>query len=222
MFGDFTKALGQLGDPRLRNAIVLSAIASLLLIAALGMTIWVLLDSVALLGGWFDDVLAWLGALAVLVLGLLFFPGASNAICGLFLDSVSAAVEARHYPDLGPARSQPIGEALAGSVRFLAVSIALNLVLLPVYILAPGLNLVIFYGANGYLMGREYFEMVAARRMPAAEARELRQRRAGSVWFSGVLIAVVTTVPILNLAGPVIGTALMLHTFERLRKALGK
>ncbi|MEJ0071726.1 MAG: hypothetical protein WDO24_26715 [Pseudomonadota bacterium] len=46
----------------------------------------------------------------------------------------------------------------------------LNLVLLPLYFV-PGLNLVLFYGANGYLIARGYFEQVAVRRLALPETR---------------------------------------------------
>ena len=80
----------------------------------------------------------------------------------------------------------------------------------------------VFYGANGYLLGREFFEMVALRRLTPAETKALRKRKAGSVFISGVLIAAVMTIPILNFAGPVIATAFMLHRFERLRNDMKK
>lgn len=222
MFSALTATLGQLSDPRLRNPIILSVLGSLTVILLLGASVWFVLDLFAFFGGWLDEAAAWLASLIVIVLGILFFPGASNAISSLFLDSVSAAVEAKHYPELGPARPQPISEAIIEGVRFLGIAILVNLVLLPVYLLVPGLNLVIFYSANGYLLGREYFEMVALRRLSPAEMKELRKRKSGAVFLSGVLIAAVMTIPVLNLAGPVIATAFMLHRFERLRNNMKK
>lgn len=222
MFKALSAAIGQLPDPRLRNPILISVIGSVLVIALLGFAAWMVLDWFSFFGGWMDEAAAWIASLIVIVLGFVFFPGASNAISGLFLDSVAGAVEARHYPDLGPARPQPVVEAILGGLRFLGVAVLVNVLLLPVYLLVPGLNIVIFYGANGYLVGREYFEMVAARRLTPAEARDLRKRKSGAIWIGGVLMAGVMTVPILNLAGPVIATAFMLHRFERLRKDMNK
>jgi len=222
MFSALTATLGQLTDPRLRNPILLSIAGSLVVILLLGVVVWFVLDMFAFFGGWLDEVAAWVASLIVIVLGLVFFPGASNAISSLFLDSVAKAVEAKHYPDLGPARSQPLTEAIIEGLRFLAMTIAINIVLLPVYLFVPGLNLVVFYGANGYLLGREFFEMVALRRLEPAEAKALRKRKAGAVFVSGVLIAAVMTIPIVNLAGPVIATAFMLHRFENLRNDMKK
>ncbi|WP_420402988.1 EI24 domain-containing protein [Nisaea sp.] len=222
MFSALTATLGQLSDPRLRNPIVLSVVGSLATILLLGVVVWFVLDLFAFFGSWLDEAAAWVASLIVIVLGVVFFPGASNAISSLFLDSVSKAVEAKHYPGLGPARPQPVTEAILEGLRFLAVTIAVNVVLLPVYLLVPGLNLVVFYGANGYLLGREFFEMVALRRMDPAEAKALRNRKSGAVFVSGVLIAAIMTIPVLNLAGPVIATAFMLHRFEYLRNDMKK
>jgi hypothetical protein len=61
-----------------------------------------------------------------------------------------------------------------GSVR--------NLLASPIYVLAPGINLFVFPGLNGYLFGREYFEVVALRRLDAETARALRHRFDGRVF----------------------------------------
>lgn len=222
MFSSVTATLGQLTDPKLRNPIIISVLASITAILLLGAAVWYALDWFSFFGGWLDEAAAWVASLIVVVLGVLFFPGASNAISSLFLDSVCKAVEARHYPGLGPARPQPFVETILESFKFLGITVLVNVLLLPIYLLVPGLNLVVFYGANGYLLGREFFEMVAMRRLTPAEAKELRKRMSGSVFISGVMIAAVMTVPILNFAGPVIATAFMLHRFERLRNDMKK
>jgi len=222
LFSALSATIGQLTDPRLRNPIIISVVGSIMAILLLGATVWYVLDWFSFFGGWLDDAAAWIASLIMVILGVLFFPGAANIISGLFLDSVCKAVEARHYPALGPARPQPFIETVLESTKFLGITVIVNVLLLPIYLLVPGLNLIVFYGANGYLLGREFFEMVALRRLTPAETKELRKRKAGSVFVSGVLIAAVMTIPIVNFAGPVIATAFMLHRFERLRNDMKK
>lgn len=221
MFSSVTATLGQLTDPRLRNPIIISIIGSITAILLLGVAVWYILDWFSIFGGWLDDAAAWVASLIVVILGILFFPGAANTISSLFLDSVCNAVETKHYPGLGPARPQPFAETVLGSLKFLGITVVVNIVLLPFYLI-PGLNLVVFYGANGYLLGREFFEMVALRRLTPAETKALRKQKAGAIFISGVLIAAVMTIPVLNFAGPVIATAFMLHRFERLRSDMKK
>src|SRR3546814_18267334 len=60
----------------------------------------------------------------------------------------------------------------------------LNLLVLPLYLVLiwiPPLNLLLFYLLNGYLLGREYFEMVAVRRLDLAAAKRLRRAFRGQV-----------------------------------------
>jgi uncharacterized protein involved in cysteine biosynthesis len=92
----------------------------------------------------------------------------------------------------------------------------LNLILL-LFLLIPPVFPFVFYGVNGYLLGREYFELVAARRLDPAEARSLRRRHGRTLFIAGVLIAFLLTIPFVNLVAPLVGTAAMVHLFETIR-----
>jgi CysZ protein len=162
---------------------------------------------------WLVDVL---GGLAVLGLSWLFFPAVVTLIMGFYLGRVAAAVEALDYPGNGPSRSQPPGETTAAMLRLTATTIVLNLLALPLYLLVPGINLVLFLALNGYLLGRGYFEVVALRRLDAAAARAVRNRFAGRIFLGGVAIAGLFALPLVDLVAPVIATAFMVHVFEAL------
>jgi uncharacterized protein involved in cysteine biosynthesis len=95
--------------------------------------------------------------------------------------------------------------------------VALNLVILVFLPFAPIFPFV-FYGVNGYLLGREYFELVAMRRAPSAEASALRRRHRLQAFATGLVIAALLTVPFINLLAPLLGTAAMVHVFEGLRE----
>jgi CysZ protein len=162
---------------------------------------------------WLVDLL---GGLAVLILSWLLFPAIVTLIMGFYLERVAAAVEALDYPGRGPPRYQPVGEVLAVMLRLTGLTIVLNLLALPMYLLIPGINLVLFFVLNGYLLGRGYFEVVALRRLDAGEARAMRKRFAGRIFSGGVVIAGLFALPLVNLVAPVIATAFMLHIFEAL------
>jgi uncharacterized protein involved in cysteine biosynthesis len=87
-----------------------------------------------------------------------------------------------------------------------------------VLIWIPPLNLLLFYLLNGYLLGREYFEMVAVRRLDPAATKRLRRDRRGRVILAGAVITFLLTIPLVNLITPIIATAFMLHVFEDLRR----
>lgn len=223
MFQSIARTLGQLGDPRLRGVLLISILATLALIIALATAAGAGIDALQATGiGWLDGALGFAGAIATLILAALFFPGMAQVISGLFADRIAEAVEARHYQGLGRSRHQTIGEILTDALQFAAVSISLNLLALPFYLLLPGLNLALFYGLNGYLLGREYAEMVAVRRLDKAGVRAFRKQNQGALFAAGVVIAILTTIPIVNLATPVLATAFALHEFERLRRRDGR
>ncbi len=95
---------------------------------------------------------------------------------------------------------------------------------MPFYLLLiflPPFNLILFYGVNGYLFGREYFEIVALRRQNPAAAKRLRRRYRGRLFLAGILIAVMMTIPIVNLFAPIVATGFMVHVFEDLKRRAG-
>ena len=219
MLTSISRTLGQLGDPKLRSILLISVLGTLALIVGLAFgAVW-LIDQLGQTGiGWVDAILPWLAGIGTFVLALLAFPGTVQVLSGLFLDRVAEIVEARHYTDLPPARPQSLSETMLESVLFALVSIGLNLLALPLYLLLPGFNLLLFYGLNGYLLGREYAELVATRRMTPDEIQQFRLANRGRLFLCGVVIAAVTTVPLLNLATPVLATAFALHEHQRLRR----
>ncbi len=54
--------------------------------------------------------------------------------------------------------------------------------------------------------------------MGRAEAKAFRKQNQGSLFLAGVAIAVLTTIPLVNLATPVLATAFSLHEHQRLRR----
>ena len=81
----------------------------------------------------------------------------------------------------------------------------------------PFLAPFIFWVANGYLLGREYFQVAAMRRMSRSDATRLFQRHCGAICFSGILIAIPLSIPLVGLFIPVLGAATFTHQFERLQ-----
>jgi CysZ protein len=231
MITDFSRALGQLLDPASRStffkalAVTIACYVLLWIIAGFGLSALTDDISTASPEGWFWrqifaalEVLAdiaWVGAL--IVVSFLVFPGAISAILPIFLEPVCAAVERRYYPDLPAPRPQPWQEMVVDALRLALVTIAVNLVLLPLYLI-PVINIFVFYIINGYLLGREYFELVGVRRLVSREVQGLRRRYRNRVFIAGVVIALLLTIPLVNLFMPIVAAAFMLHRFEGLRR----
>lgn len=222
MLSALFKAFVQLSDPRTRRYVWLSLAAALLLLAALVVAVWVAAASLSLVPlGWLDAVIDFAAGLGALALAWLLFPAAALFIVGFFLEDVAKAVEARHYPDLPAARELSLAEEALSGARLAGTALLLNLLALPLFVFLfffPPFNLFVFYGLNGYLLGREYFELVALRRLDARQVRTLRRAHGGRLFLGGVVIAFLSTVPVVNLVVPVVATAFMLHLFEMLRR----
>lgn len=225
MFSDILKAIGQVGDPAFRGVLAWGIALTILLLAAItGVAVWgigaLLPDQFSLpfIGPitWLDDLALGGVVLLMLLASVFLMVPTASAFTSMFLDRVAAAVEQRHYPHLPEGRSQPLGEAAADSVKFLGVIIGANIVALALYIFLAPLAPIIFLGLNGYLLSREYFQLVAIRRMSRDEARALRRRHSGEVWMVGVLMALPLSLPIVNLLVPVLGAATFTHLYHRL------
>ena len=189
---------------------------------SLSSTAWIGLT--ALLAGervvgisWLDGAIAALGSVAALALAWMLFPALTLLVLGFFLDGILAAVERQHYPALGRPRRVGFGAALASALRILALTLVLNLLVLPLYIV-PAINFLVYYGLNGYLVGREYFELVALRRMEGAAARGMWRRHRGTLILAGMIVVFLLSLPLINLVAPVVAAAFMLHLVEALRR----
>jgi CysZ protein len=222
MFQAFARSLAQFDDPRVRAVVWKSLAGALLSFAILAILFWYL-------GGWVASGLAhwvdWVAhagtILLTLVLVWFLFPVAATAVASFFLDEVAEAVEERYYPGRPAPRSQSLAAQLLGTFRFAAVALFLNLVLVPIYLILlvfPPLYLVVFYAVNGYLLGREYFELVAYRRLDERTADAMRRAYRGRLTLAGMVIAVMLTIPVFNLVAPIAATAFALHLFEAMRQ----
>lgn len=221
------RALGQAGDPRFRGVLLLGVgLAALMLAgsgaAVLGLLQWALPETVALpwIGpvDWLDTLLGAGTLLLVLGLSVVLMVPVAAAVSGLFLDRIVDAVEARHYPALPPAREARLTEGLAETLRFLGVMLVVNALALAASLVAGPFAPLVFWSVNGLLLGREYFTMVAQRRLGRAEAQALRRANAGRLWLAGTLMAAPLSIPVLNLVVPVLGVAAFTHLFHAMRR----
>lgn len=225
-----TRTLGQAFDPTFRAVTIKSVLIALLIYALLtALFVWLVPESAVFdADGWFawlNDVIDVGGTILFVAVLVVLFTSAASIISTLFLDDIADAVERRHYPNTPQARDVPLGEALAVSLKFTLISLLLNILVLPFYLLAlifPPLFVIIFYGLNGYLLSREYFELVSLRHMQQSQVKGIRKVNRRPVFFTGVIIAFATTVPILNLFVPILATALMLHVFQNVHGAKGR
>lgn len=215
MFKAMVLAAGQVLDPLSRGVVWRGVFGA----AAVFVVLWTLvgwgltqarLTDVA----WLDWALDLLGGVAVVVVSWMLFPAAVIAVSGFFIDKVVDRTEAIYYPDLPPPHRLPLTMEIAAALRLFGTAVLANMLALPVYLTTPGLNLPLYLAINGWIAGREYFELAAHRRLPPADAAGLRRARPARAFFAGVCVVALSTVPLLNLLTPVIAGAFFVHIFH--------
>lgn len=223
--GDVRLALAQMFDPRFRRVLWLGiALTVALLVAFYAVFLWLIAD---LTSGtmvlpavgevtWLGDLLGWASFFLVVFFSMFLMIPVASAITSLFLDDVADAVEAEHYPALPPVPRVTLAEGLRETVGFLVLLIGANMLALVVYAFLPFMAPLIFYALNGFLLGREYFQIAAMRRLGRRGAADLRKRHMGQIWLAGCVMAVPLSIPLVNLLVPVLGAAVFTHTFHRL------
>ncbi len=170
---------------------------------------------------WVNDALSWVLGWTLLpllmVVMYLIFPAVSTTLMGPFLDEVVDAVEDQHYVAQRATRKLGIMETLALSTKLGLTIILANILALPLYFIliftAIG-PFILFLLMNSYLLGREYFELVATRHMSQREAKALRRQHRDKTFLMGGAITLLFVVPGLNLIAPIIGAAAMTHMFH--------
>ena len=227
------RALSDILAPESRAALLRTLALTLLALLALlfglleAIEYWVggtLGEWLAALPAWaspeaWTGALGWVGwVLAALALGLgmaFLVAPVSAVVAGLFLDGAAEAIERRHYPADAPGRALSLAIAIPMALRFLGVVVLANLLAL-LLLLVPGVNAVAFLLVNGYLLGREFFDFAAMRQRPIEEARRMRRRHSGTVILAGFVLAALLAVPLINLAMPLFGAAMMVHLHKAL------
>ncbi|HYM29981.1 MAG TPA: EI24 domain-containing protein [Candidatus Cybelea sp.] len=220
MFNAFSRAVEQFTDPAFRRVLYQSAGLTLLTYIVTGMGLAYGLKQIPHVDfPYIDSIIDILASFGVALALAYVFPTVASLFVGLFVDDIADAVERRYYPGVPQGKSLPIGPAIYYSLRFFLVIVIVNLVALPFYILLiwfPPLAAVLFYSINGYILGREYFELVAMRHVPPRQARNLRKSIRGQIFVAGVIVSFVLTLPVVNLLVPIIATAAMVHIFQGL------
>jgi len=231
------KALEQMLSPPFRSVLLKSIALALVLLLALGIGLqrliaWLIAGG----GGWLETAvggnahgpvmaLEWVFTIVAsfgLIAGAVFLmPAVTSLVAGLYADEIADLVEREHYPADVPGTPVPIGRALIEGVKAALLALVVYLVALP-FLLLAGVGAIIFFIATAFLLGRVYFELAAMRFHPVAEAKRLRKAHQGSVFLAGLMIAGFVSIPIVNLATPLFGTALMVHVHKRLTNPRGE
>jgi len=225
------KALSQILSPPMRAILWRSIGLALVLITVLAIGLQRLLSWFATYGeGWAEamlgptyqtpiNLLAWVVSIAaglgVVLGGIFLMPAITSLIAGFFVDDVGDLVEREYYPAEAPGEALPLGIAMIEGIKIALLTIAVYLIALP-FVLVAGAGFLVFFIATAWLLGKQYFELAAMRFRPPAEAKLMRKDNAATIFTAGAIIAAFVSIPIVNLATPLFGMALMVHMHKRL------
>ena len=225
------KALSQILSPPMRSILWRSIAMALVLIVVVSIGLQRLLSWLATSGeGWAEamlgpsfqtplDILAWIISIAAglgIVFGaVLLMPAITSLVASFFVDEVADHVEREHYPAERPGVALPLGLAVSEGIKAALLTILVYLIALP-FVFFAGAGFLVFFVATAWLLGRQYFELAAMRFRPPQQAKAMRRDNAAAVFTAGLIIAAFVSIPIVNLATPLFGMALMVHMHKRL------
>ena len=207
------RAFGDLVSPEFRSVLFKALGLTIALFIGVLVIAEVLIASFTHFSWPWADRLVELGTgLALLVAFFFLMSPVTAAFAGLFLDQMAEKVEERHYPWDPRGTPLPMARAVLISIQFFIVMLVVNLAVLPMVLF--GVGAFVLVAANAYLIGREYFEMVAMRHMPVEEAKILRKENSSTIFVAALLPALLSVVPLLNLTVPLFSTAYFTHLFK--------
>jgi CysZ protein len=231
MFDAAFKALQQLFSPPFRSVLIKSMLLAVLTIILLGVGLYKFLDWLTVSGGlWAESALGpnshgplswviWIAsiasALGVVVGGIFLMPAVTAFVGSFFVDEIADLTEREYYPANPVGQALPLDRSLVEGIKTALIAILIYLIALP-FILFAGLGFLILFVAAAWLLSREYFELAAMRFRPPAEAKAFRKANQTTVFAAGLLIAAFVSIPIVNLATPLFGMAMMVHLHKKL------
>ena len=222
MIRAFFLSLGDLADGAILRIFAKSIALTLVAFVALGTGLWFatrwLVTNQLNWGETAGNLAAISGFLAMILFGWVLFRAIAIAVIWLFGDEIVVAIERRHYPTaLAGAQRVSIPRSLALGLESAGRALLVNLLIAPLYVLllVTGFGTpLLFYAANGWLLGADLGEMVAARHLSRAEMKAWRSATRWTRWDLGVLVAALLSVPLINLIAPILGAAMATHLFH--------
>jgi len=225
------KALAQMLTPPFRSLLWKSIGLAILILILIGValqrvSVWLSTEGQQYLDGMVGltwqtplHVLIWMITIAIgvgLFAGAIFLmPAVTALVASFFTDEIADLVEHQHYPADPPGKPLPVARAAYEGIKAALLAMLIYLCAVP-FLLFAGIGVVIFFLATAWLLGREYFLLVAMRHHSPDEAKAIRRARHGTLFVAGMFIAGFVSIPIVNLATPLFGTAFMVHMHKRI------
>ena len=212
------KTLHSITRSRLIGLILLcAALAFLVVLMLVGGITWLTANLVSLETQWLDTTINWIVGIVSGVGGWFMLPVLVVIISAAFQEMTIHRVEEAEYPDEVRTEEPHLWTDVLHDIRFTVKAICLNLLVLPFYLIGIGFVLSILL--NSYLLGREFFESAAGYHLGKPQARELGRKHKKMVYGSGLVITMMTLIPVVNLLAPIIAIVWMVHVYHGLTRS---
>jgi CysZ protein len=207
------KTLHSISQRGMLGLMLLCAAMAVLVVLALVLGItWLTADLVALERSWLDTAINWVVGLILGIGGWFMLPVLVILISAAFLEITINKVEQSEYPEETRIEQPHFWKDLRHDIRFTLKALLLNLLVVPFYFIGVGFLLSVIL--NSYLLGREFFENAAGYHLGKPRARELGRRHKRLVYGSGLVITLLTLLPVANLFSPIIAVVWMVHVYH--------
>jgi CysZ protein len=218
MFASARKAFAMIFDRAFLGVVLNALILTLLLFVLLFVGLQYALHYLPTLGWhWVNAAVDFLASILLIVVFVFLGAPVAAVFASFFLDGIAKTVEETYYPADAPASGAPFRGSFVAGLRLSGAVIAVTFALLPVDIALPGLGSAATIITDGWLLGREYFELAALRHLSRGATRSMRRRHGFTIFGAGLLIAVLSAIPVINFIAPLFGAALMVHVFKRIQ-----
>ncbi len=209
------KTLRSVTRARLLALMLLCALLALLVVVsmAIGIT-WLTANMISFEQGWLDTLLNWFAGIVSGIGGWFMLPALVVLISGAFLEVTIHRVELAEYPDKTRQTEPHFWPDIVHDVHFTLKAILLNILVVPFYFIGIGFFLTIL--VNSYLLGREFFESAAGYHLGKVKARELGRQNRKLVYGSGLVITLLSLMPVINLFAPIVAIVWMVHLYHSL------
>ena len=162
--------------------------------------------------GWLDSLVNWIVGGITGIAGWFMLPAFVVLIAGMFQERTIDRVERAYYPDEVRSQEPRLWPDLRHDIRFTLWALFLNMLILPLYLF--GIGFVVSIALNSYLLGREFFEGAAGYHQGKPEAKALGEQNRGTVYAGGLVITLMTLMPVVNLFVPILAIVWMVHVYH--------
>lgn len=211
------RAFSSLGDSHFWKILVISACINVFILVSLFYGIWVVTGATEILSGgaaFYDSILDWILRFLAVVFAVISFPLILTIIISFFQESIVKKTIGIYYPDQLPVKEQNNVTIFFRDIRFLLIALLLNCLALVVSWI-PLVNIVVYMGLNGFLLGREYFYIVSNLLFSDHDIVAFKEKNSAKLIFAGIIVFFLLTLPIINLIVPLISVVFMVHIIEK-------